>query len=94
MVRAKGAHKGGEADDDRLGGFCGEESGGGGDRGGDHCGGLLLGQDEESLEEGEGGTGFGGSLQEAARILVENVHRRCLLCQQLLLDPAIPYRPP
>lgn len=86
---ARGAHLGGELHNNRLGGVSGQEAGGRGDRGGDHGGGLLLRQDQDGLEELEGCARLRDGLQEGARVLVEDVHGRCLARKQVLLDPAL-----
>ncbi len=82
------SHLCGEVDD---GGVCEvlwHEPSGGGDIGGHICGTLLLGQNEERLEEGEGGARLRCNVQEWHRVLAEHIVGHCAIGHHPLLDPA------
>lgn len=77
-----------EADNGWMRGVLGHKASRGGDVGGHIGGRLLLGKDEQSFEEGEGGAGLRGDLQEGHRVLVVHIVADGAVCHESLLDAA------
>lgn len=84
----------GEVDNCRVGNVLGEEPCGGGHVGGHVGGRLFLRQDKERLQEGKGGAGLGGDVQERHGVLVEHIVGDRAVRHHSLLDPAQTRRAP